>query len=511
MSVRLNYLLGTRYYEQILRLPQSYFDDEQTGKISNRLSRGIGSITRFVQMMTNNFASMFLTIGFSILYIGYYSPIVAVMITLLIPLYFVLTRSTSQKWQEYEKEINSHNDTAVGRFTEVIGQVRVVKSFNQQKREWAHFEEHYEKTIGISKKQSTLWHVEDVKRKSMLNFLFFVMTAVIIWQASKGQISPGRITTFLFMLNGISFPISNMSFILENAQRAIAGSADYMDVMELPVERDMVQLSTSENYKPASLKKSSIRFEDVNFRYGDVAVLRNVTFSAKQGSKVALVGESGQGKTTISQLLMGLYEIESGSIKIGDQDIKDLNLAALREHIAVVFQEPYLFSGSIFENISYARPTASENDVVAAAKAAGIHDFILTLPEAYRSTIGERGVKLSGGQKQRISIARALLKDSPILILDEATSSLDSKSEREVQNALDVLMEGRTSIIIAHRLSTIDKVDSIVTIKDGTVDEIGSPKELSLTQGVYATLLALQRGSTPKDKKTALSKYDINV
>jgi ATP-binding cassette subfamily B protein len=238
-------------------------------------------------------------------------------------------------------------------------------------------------------------------------------------------------------------------------------------------------------------------------------VLKRVSFELPADSKTALVGESGEGKTTITSLLLRLYELESGTISIDDQNVADVTQASLRSAIAVVFQEPALFSGTIKENIAYANTAATEAQIIAAAKAANAHSFIAKFEKGYDSEIGERGLKLSGGQKQRIAIARALLKDAPILILDEATSSLDSKSERLVQQALERLMKGRTTLIIAHRLSTIQAVDQIVTINKGSVDEIGSPEQLAGSGGIYAQLLALQDGSEATKKK--LQNYEMEA
>jgi ATP-binding cassette subfamily B protein len=260
-----------------------------------------------------------------------------------------------------------------------------------------------------------------------------------------------------------------------------------------------------------SLKVSdaAIKFNNVDFGYeNDKRVLSGLNFEIKPDSKVALVGESGQGKTTITSLLLRLYEVDSGSITIDGQNINGVTQSSLRENIGVVFQEPALFSGTIRQNIAYGKPNASRKQIEAAAKAANAHEFITQFPDGYESEIGERGLKLSGGQKQRIAIARALLKDAPILILDEATSSLDTKSERQVQQALEHLMKGRTTLIIAHRLSTIQSVDQIVTIKDGSVDEIGTPHELEKTKGIYAELLKLQRTHTESTKKK-LQQYGI--
>ena len=272
------------------------------------------------------------------------------------------------------------------------------------------------------------------------------------------------------------------------------------------VTPDIKDLSTA---KDLVVSKGEISFSNVTFAYDEKPVIKNVTFDVLPDTKIALVGESGEGKTTITNLLMRLYETNEGEILIDGQNIADVKQASLRKQIGAVFQEPALFSGTIKENIAYANPKASIKDIINASKDANAHDFISKLEHGYDSEIGERGLKLSGGQKQRIAIARALLKNAPILILDEATSSLDSKSEQMVQEALKRLMKGRTTLIVAHRLSTIQHVDTIITLKNGKIDEIGSPEKLAISGGIYSQLLNLQNTAVESSRKERLSKFDI--
>ena len=245
-----------------------------------------------------------------------------------------------------------------------------------------------------------------------------------------------------------------------------------------------------------------VELDGVSFAYDEgVEVLRDVSFTVHEGEKIALVSESGGGKTTLVSLLLGFYRPTSGALRVAGRDVADLPLDVLRRHVAVVFQEASLFSGTIRENIAYGRQDASDEQIVEAATRAHAHDFVSAFNAGYDTTIGERGLKLSGGQKQRIAVARAMIKDAPVLVLDEATSALDTKSERLVQAGLDELMTDRTTIIIAHRLSTISSVDTIVTLRDGRVDEVGTPEELAVSGGIYSELLALQASSSLKDRK----------
>lgn len=504
MSIKLQRLLSFRYYEHLLNLPQKYFDTELSGTIINRLNRSITQVSGFMQMWSNNFLQFIFSTVFALVIIAYYSVPIALLLFSLYPIYILMTVKTSGKWMKYQAKINKNLDIATGRFAESIGQIKVVKSFIQEKHELSFFKRHYDKTVGIGKSQSILWHKRDVQRRGILNVIFYIVYLLIFVQAVNGQFSPGQAVALILYAMQIRIPIFTISFLVENTQKAIADSKDYFEIMNLRPE-----IADAKSAKPIKVKQGKVSFDNVEFSYGDQQVLKNIILDIEPDSKVALVGESGEGKTTITNLLMRLYEPQKGQILIDGQNINEVTQKSLRENIGVVFQDPALFSGTISENIAYARPNAKQSDVVAAAKAANAHEFIAKFDKGYDSEIGERGLKLSGGQKQRIAIARALLKDAPILILDEATSSLDSKSEAMVQEALKRLMKGRTTLIIAHRLSTIQHVDKIITLTGGKVDEVGSPEQLAKTGGIYAQLLAMQRGDKEKSKKE-LKKYEIS-
>lgn len=504
MTVRLRRTLSNKYFEHLLSLPQSYFDTELTGKIINRLSRSIDQITVFIQAMSNNFLQFIFTAVFSLIFVALISWPTALMLATLYPIFIFMTVRTSNKWQSYQQDINVHRDIATGRFAEAISQIKVVKSFIREKTELLFFDRHLNSANNISKPQSILWHREDTKRRTILNVVFFAVYMFIFVQASKGTFTPGQAVTLFLLAFNIRFPIFTISFLVENTQKAVADSKDYFEVMDIKST-----IMDIENAKKLNVNKGAISFSDVKFSYSKEAVLRGLNFDIKPDTKVALVGESGEGKTTITNLLMRLYEPTAGTIQIDGQDITKVTQKSLRENIGVVFQEPALFSGTIRENIAYANPKASDAMIIAAAKAANAHEFIIKFEEKYDSQIGERGLKLSGGQKQRIAIARAILKDAPILILDEATSSLDNKSELLVQEALERLMKGRTTIIIAHRLSTIQNVDTIITLQKGVVQEIGSPESLAKSGGIYARLLELQHHKSTEASKKQLKSFEL--
>lgn len=497
MSEKLKVQLSVRYYEQLLRLSQSYYDDEFTGTIISRLNRAITEIVRFTVAFTNNFFQMLLTAILTIAIVAFYSWQLALLVFSLYPIFGWLTTRSSKKWQKLQHDKNDHTDTASGRFAEVVSQIRVVKSYVREKLELKYFSNHFNKTIDLTAEQSRHWHVMDVRRGGALALTFFGIYVLIFTQTVHGHFTVGEMVLLVTLINTVRSPIFMMSFIVDQYQRAITGSKEFVEVMV--TEPTVVDAPGAKTLK---VKQGEIVFDNVNFSYTDDApVLKSITFTVKPGQKVALVGKSGEGKTTISNLLMRLYEPTSGAILIDGVDSAMVTQASLRKNIATVFQDPALFSGSIKENIAYGNPKATTEEIIKAAKAASADEFIVKLKDGYDSVVGERGVKLSGGQKQRISIARALLKDAPILILDEATSSLDSRSEHLVQTALERLMKGRTTLIIAHRLSTIADVDMIVTLKNGTVDEVGSPAQLAKSGGIYAELLALQHVTDAKAKE----------
>lgn len=505
MSARLNKTLSHRYYEHLLSLPQRYFDTELSGKVINRLNRSIVQITNFMQMMSNNFLQFIFTTVFSLVVVAYYSPEVALMLFALYPIYIWMTFRSSSTWQKYQKKKNLHTDIASGRFAEAIGQVKVVKSFIQEKRELKFFDRHMQTVVNTNKPQSKFWHTRDVQRRLALNIIFFGVFMFIFVRGAQGAFTPGQAVTLILYAMQIRIPIFTISFLVESTQRAVADSRDYFEIMSLEPE-----ITDRPGAKTLRVAKGSIEFDNVAFGYDeDQPVLKNISLSIEPDTKIALVGESGEGKTTLTNLLLRLYEPTSGKIRIDGQDISAVTQKSLRQNIGVVFQEPALFSGTIRENIAYANSRVTEAQIEAAAKAANAHEFINKLDKGYATEIGERGLKLSGGQKQRIAIARALLKDAPILVLDEATSSLDSRSEGMVQEALERLMKDRTTIIIAHRLSTIQNVDLIVTLKGGRVDEVGSPRELAESGGIYEQLLKLQSGKKTEMTKKRLQQYEI--
>lgn len=506
MAVEVQRILSLDYYKHILSLPQHYFDTELTGKIINRLNRSIYQIANFMNILSNNFLQFIFSTIFALVIVAFYSWPVALLFLALYPVFILLTTASSPKWQRNQHKKNEALDISSGRFAEAINEIRAVKSFNQERHEIKFFRGYLDRYVKLTKPQSRYWHKWDAWRRLFLNGIFLGVYLYIFIQAAHGHMTAGDAVALILYGMQIRIPLFTISFLVGQTQRAMADSREYFIAMD-----EKPQLTDKPDAEVLKVGEGRVEFSDVNFAYEEgQPVLKNISFTLKPGSKTALVGESGEGKTTITNLLMRLYEANTGAITVDGQSISDVTQASLRDSIGVVFQEPTLFSGTIRENISYSDPSASNEKIIAAAKAANADEFISKFEKGYETEIGERGLKLSGGQKQRIAIARALLKDAPILVLDEATSSLDSKSEQLVQQALAHLMKNRTTLIIAHRLSTISHVDQIVTLREGQVDEIGSPAKLATSGGIYARLLKLQQGHTASTDKQ-LKQFEIKA
>lgn len=526
MGMRMRQILSNRYFAKLLSLPQSYFDRQITGTVISRLDRSIMGLTQFLQAFANNFFSMILTV---IVVLGisawYYWPL-ALLLVVIFPMYLWLTALTSRRWMRWEKTKNEHIDTAQGRFAEVVGQVKVVKSFVSELRELRLFQTHFAETVDVTKRQSRWWHMMDIFRMAGMNLIFFAIYLVLFLRTLNGSFTIGELVLLVQLVAMAKQPATMMSWMVDSAQRAAAGSREYfeaMDELEEPTTSPVL-LAASREYGPSVVDEREVRdavpsppavaredgrpgetpvfeFDDVTFGYdpGD-PVIHHVSFAAGNNEKVALVGESGGGKSTLVNLLLGLYRPTGGTLKVCGHDIRELSAAQLRGMVGVVFQDASLFSGTIRENIAYGRPDATDEEILRVAERANADAFIRNFTDGYDTLIGERGLRLSGGQKQRIAVARAMLKDAPILVLDEATSALDTRAERAVQAGLEELMVGRTTLVIAHRLSTIATVDTIVTLDSGRVDEIGSPAELATSGGIYGELLRLTASSSEEDR-----------
>ena len=487
-SGKLRQFLTEKFYDKVLTLPQSYFDGQISGKIMNQLNRGIFTIYNFLNTASNFVVPMVLQSIFTIVILAYYSIPIAFFTFILFPIYLSLSYYSTKRWGVEEAKKNKIEDFTRGRINEVIGNIRLVKGFNREKTEFDTISNGLTNINKIYARQSSTFHKFDFARNFSLVLILFAVNILVFYNTFIGALTIGEMVLILQLFNQARIPLFAMSFILTQIQQAEQGSKEFLEILHLP---------STENYneKVATkrLTNPTISFKDVAFKYEESEkVLEKISFDIHPKEKVALVGHSGAGKSTIVNVIMKLYTPTKGEVFIKDIAYSTLTPQFIRNNIALVFQENELFSSTIKDNVAYGKQNATEKEIIEALKLANAYDFVSKLPKGIESEIGERGVRLSGGQKQRIQIARALLKKAPILILDEATSSLDAKSEKEVQDALEILMKDKLVIIIAHRFSTIQNVDKIIVIEHGKVSHYGTPKELSTQKGLYSELLHYQ-------------------
>jgi ATP-binding cassette subfamily B protein len=373
---------------------------------------------------------------------------------------------------------------------DALSGIRVVQSFTNEKIEREKFDQENNRFLE-SRRQ--VYHSEANYSAGMIAFLQLMPIAVIVFGGigilTDASLSLADLITFLLYVGILTEPIQRFSNFTRLYQEGIAGFNRFMEVLE--VEPD---IHDSAGAIDLPYMRGNVEFKGVSFKYKEEHdyVLRNITLNIKAGEYIAVVGYSGVGKTTLCSLIPRFYESNAGKILLDGQDIRGITLRSLRRNIGVVQQDVYLFAGTVLENIRYGKLDASREDIIAAAKKANAHDFIMQLPDGYDTDIGQRGVKLSGGQKQRLSIARVFLKDPPILIFDEATSALDNESEKAVQASLERLRKERTTLVIAHRLSTIRNAERIVVLSENGIDEQGTHEELVAMNGTYANLYNVQ-------------------
>lgn len=501
VASRLGRYLTEIYYRKVFTLSQLYFDSELSGKMVNQLNRGILSIQSFVGSSTNFILPALLQAIFGIGVLAYYDWRIALLAATVFPVYIAISSYSTKKWGEIQREKNVHEDATRGRIQEVISNIKLVKTYNTQKREWSFVSDEYNTINRLYDRQSTLYHILNFIREFGLEISFVLILFLVFRNTFLGTLTLGEMVLIIQLMSQLRRPLYGMSYILEQVQRAEADSKAFFEVLEL---------ESKETYQtkklPALTKKPEIRLENVQFAYENgTPVLKDINLHFDKQESVAIVGHSGAGKTTLINIILKLYEPTSGKITLSGKDYAKVDHAWVRDHMALVFQDNELFSSTIRENVAYGVEKATDEQIWKALKQANADDFVKKFPEGLDAKIGERGVKLSGGQKQRIQIARAILHNKPILILDEATSSLDSKSERLVQDALEKLFKNRLVLIIAHRFSTIQNVDRIVVIDNGTIADAGRPGELAKRPGVYSELLQYQI----EGNKKLLSKYEI--
>lgn len=487
MGVKMQAQMRSEMFTHLEKLPYSFYDNHETGKIMSRMTNDLMDVSELAHHGPENVIICSITIITSFLYLGSINWWLTLIIFICFPLLVGVSIMLRTKMRSAFKKSRQSIAVINAALESSISGIRVTKAFTNAEKEMEKFEQGNAEFVEARRDAykamgqffSATSFITDI-----FNVIVLIAGGLFLYD---GQITFGDYSAFIVSVNLFLTPVTTLINFMEQYQNGITGFERFLEIMDTEVEEDTpdaIDIGRVDGH---------IQFQDVSYGYNDEKnVLTHVNLDIQKGKTFALVGSSGGGKTTICHLIPNFYKIGSGKIKIDGHDIQDVSLESLRKNIGIVQQDIYLFNASIRDNILYGRLDATEEEVIEAAKRANIHDYIMTLEDGYDTQIGERGVRLSGGQKQRLSIARVFLKNPPILILDEATSALDNTTEILIQQSLDELCKGRTTLVVAHRLSTIKNADEIAVISEGHILEQGNHEELIARKGLYADLYRLQ-------------------
>lgn len=477
-------------YEKLQKKPLSFFENNRTGNILSILNEDINRLERFLYDVYNEMIQIIVLLIFST--IAFISVSWQLALIGLIPIPFIIFGSIFyQRWiGKYYKNIRDQAGVLNSRLENNISGIQVIKSFSTEQFEKDRVESASNDYL-IANKEAIKYQVLYTPLIRMFVAVGFagVLLIASLWiLEGKNNISIGQLALYGMLIQRLLWPLTRLGKVFDEWQRSQAGAKRIFDLLDVPEE-----VNTGKSSLPHRLTKG-IRFENVFFRYNKEGnpVFGNISVNIPAGKVTGIAGSTGAGKSTLIKLILGFYPFEKGDIYFDDEKIQDLDLYQLRQHVSLVSQDVYLFHGTIAENIAYGKIDATIEEIQNAAKKAAMHDFVMSLPEQYSTIVGERGIKLSGGQRQRLSIARAILKDAPIIVLDEATSAVDTETEKIIQQNLELLTQNKTAIMIAHRLSTLRNADQILILENGQIQESGNHQELIAKEGIYHQLWSIQ-------------------
>lgn len=467
--------IRTITFEKIQNLPIGCFENTHSGEFTSIATNDLNSIEAIYSTEINYLVFAIIHGIVSMISIFILQWKISIIVLVLGIITIVINNFFVSKIRNYSDKIQAQLSNITKKLIDLIQSSSITKMFNFQNNIYGYFktenEKHFNFSMGLTRTESLFEGMNVL----LSNLKYIGVLCIALFMLYKGYIVAGTVVAVMHLMGNANFMFENIGTFIKDIQKSLAGASRVLKLLDMEAENDDLSEDVQKKHTD-----NLVEFNNVTFGYTDTPVLKNLKLNIKKGSVTAFVGSSGCGKSTLTKLLLRFYNVTSGYINIGGENILNYSLDTLRDKFAYVPQNPFLFQGTIGENIGYGNPSADKNSIIAAAKAANAHDFIMALPNGYNTLVGERGENLSGGQKQRIAIARALIKNAPILLLDEATSALDSESELEIENELNNLMKNRTTIVIAHKLSAIKNADKIYIINHGKIADHGNYEDLSM-------------------------------